>query len=301
MMTFVIFLLITLIVVFIVIYRNYNGENVYKYISNQANVIYDKYAPYSFKNIREKVKELGQEYTTKQYVIQIVVFAAGSFIITYLYFYNVLLSLLYAVISIVVIPYLTYLRCNRIYSEYIFEQIQVYTTNTIMEFATTQSFVKALEGVYESGVLEEPVLSDVKMMIDLAYQNGTIDQSINYMNTKYDYYIVKNMHQLFYQITSEGSKDAGAALENMSLDIDMLVENVYRDRLDRAQFHKKFLQFGIVLYLMVMLIQFLLGVETYIQMLDEWYVQLLLHVIIIVNTYFLLSGEKYYNEDVGAE
>ena len=225
----------------------------------------------------------------------------SAFVISYLYFYNVLLSLLYSVISIVVIPYLTYLRCNRIYSEYIFEQIQVYTTNTIMEFATTQSFVKALEGVYESGVLEEPVRSDVKMMIDLAYQNGTIDQSIHYMNTKYDFYIVKNMHQLFYQITSEGSKDAGAALENMSLDIDMLVENVYRDRLDRAQFHKKFLQFGIILYLMVMLIQFLLGVETYIQMLGDWYVQVLLHAIIIVNTYFLLSGEKYYNEDVGAE
>lgn len=87
----------------------------------------------------------------------------------------------------------------------------------------------------------------------------------------------------------------------MSMDIDMLVENVYRDRLDRAQFHKKFLQFGILLYLMVMLVQFLLGVETYIQMLNDWYVQLLLHAIIIVNTYFLLSGEKYYNEDVGAE
>lgn len=301
MMTFVMFVVITLIVVFVVIYRNNNGQNVYKYISDQAIGLYDKYAPYSFKSIREKVKSLGQEYTTKQYLIQIAVFSIGSFVITYLYFYNVLLSLLYSVISIVVIPYLTYLRCNRIYSEYIFEQIQVYTTNTIMEFATTQSFVKALEGVYESGVLEEPVLSDVKMMIDLAYQNGTIDQSIHYMNTKYDFYIVKNMHQLFYQITSEGSKDAGAALENMSLDIDMLVENVYRDRLDRAQFHKKFLQFGIMLYLMVMLIQFLLGVETYIQMLGDWYVQVLLHGIIIVNTYFLLSGEKYYNEDVGAE
>ena len=62
----------------------------------------------------------------------------------------------------------------------------------------------------------------------------------------------------------------------MSLDIDMLVESVYRDRIDRAAFHKKFLQFGIVLYLMVMLVQFLLGVETYIQMLDLWYIQLLL-------------------------
>ena len=199
------------------------------------------------------------------------------------------------------IPYLAYLRCKRLYSEYIFEQIQVYTTNTIMEFATTQSFVKALEGVYESGVLEDPVLTDVKMMIDLAYANGTINQSLDYMNSKYDYYIVKNMHQLFLQITNEGSKDAGASLENMSLDIDMLVESVYRDRMDRAAFHKKFLQFGIVLYLLVMLIQMLLGIETYIKMLETWWVAALLHLIIIINTYFILSGEKYYNEDVGAE
>ena len=42
------------------------------------------------------------------------------------------------------IPYLSFLRCKRVYSEFIFEQIQVYTSNVIMEFATTQSFVKSL-------------------------------------------------------------------------------------------------------------------------------------------------------------
>ena len=208
---------------------------------------------------------------------------------------------MYAGVAVAVIPYLTYLRCKRLYSEFIFEQIQVYTTNTIMEFATTQSFVKALEGVYESNVLEDPVKADVKLMIDMAYDNGTIDQSLEYMNSKYDYHIVRNMHQLFLQITNEGSRDAGETLENMSQDIDMLVESVYRDRIDRAGFHKKFLQFGIILYLMVMLVQFMLGQETYNKMLDLWYVQLLLHGIIWLNTYFILSGEKYYNEDVGAE
>ena len=205
------------------------------------------------------------------------------------------------VLAVATIPYLAYLRCKRIYSEFIFEQIQVYTSNTIMEFATTQSFVKALEGVYESGVLEDPVKADVKMMIDLAYENGTIDESIKYMNDRYDYFVVRNMHQLFLQITNEGSRDSAKALENMSLDIDMLVENVYRDRMDRAQFHKKFVQFGILLYFMVMLVQFLLGVDSYIKLLDNVIVQILLHGIIIVNTYFLLNGEKYYNENVGAE
>ena len=301
-MTFFIFLIILAIAIFIVLYRNNsNSGKVYKFINSKVNFVYEKYAPYSFRVIREKVKDLGQEYTARQYSIQIVAFASGAAIVSYLYFYNIVVSIIYAALAITVIPYLTYLRCKRIYSEFIFEQIQVYTTNTIMEFATTQSFVKALEGVYESEVLEDPVKTDVRTMIDMAYENGTIDQSLEFMNAKYDFYIVRNMHQLFLQITNEGSRDAGESLENMSQDIDMLVESVYRDRIDRSAFHKKFVQFGILLYLMVMLVQFMLGIETYNNMLNDWWVQLLLHGIIWLNTYFLLSGEKYYNEDVGAE
>jgi len=301
-MEILVFLLIALIVIFVYSYRKNTGDNIYKYISKQAGTIYDRFAPYSFKEVRQKVKDLGQEYSKRQYTIQITIFAVAAAVISYLYFYNLIISFIYALVSVLIIPYLTYLRCKRIYSEYIFEQIQVYTTNTIMEFATTQSFVKAMEGVYESGVLEDPVRSDVKMMIDLAYENGTIEQSIAYMNSKYEYFIVKNMHQLFLQITNEGSKNSSDALENMSLDIDMLVENVYRDRMDRSQFHKKFLQFGIVLYLMVMLVQFLIGVESYITLINtNNLVQFLLHGIVLINTYFLLNGEKYYNENVGAE
>ena len=297
----IIFIAITLIIAFVLIYRKNSGESVYKYITKQVGSIYDRYAPYSFKIVRQKVKELGQEYTPKQYAIQIAVFSIGAAVVSYLYFYNIIWCIVYIILAIILVPYLAYLRCKRLYSEFIFEQIQVYTTNTIMEFATTQSFVKALEGVYESGVLEDPVRSDVKTMIDMAYKNGTITESIDFMNDKYDYYIVRNMHQLFYQITNEGTRDASGSLENMSLDIDMLVEGVYRDRIDRAAFHKKFLQFGIVLYLMIMLVQFLLGTQTYLETLKIWYVQVLLHGIVLINTYFLLAGEKFYNENVGAE
>lgn len=300
-MTGTIFVIISIIILFIFVYRINRGESVYKYFLTKTSDIYEKYAPYSFKIVREKVKELGQEFTPRQYFIQIAIFSVGAAVISYLYFYSLIWCIVYIIAAISIIPYLSYLRCKRLYSEFIFEQVQVYTTNTIMEFATTQSFVKSLEGVYESGVLEDPVKSDVKTMIDMAYRNGTITESIDFMNEKYDYYIVRNMHQLFYQITNEGARDASGSLENMSQDIDMLVEGVYRDRIDRAIFHKKFLQFGFVLYLMIMLVQFLLGTETYLEMLHDWYVQLLLHAIVIINTYFLLSGEKFYNENVGAE
>lgn len=300
-MTLFIFILVAIIMLFIVVYRRRNGENVYKYIINSASDIYNKYAPYSYKTVREKVREMGQDYTIRQYVTQVLGFSAFTGIITYLYFYNLIISAIYIIVVILFIPYINYLRCKRLYSEFIFEQIQVYTTNTIMEFATTQAFVKSLEGVYESNILEDPVKTDVKIMIDLAYENGTIDESIKFFNNKYDFNIVRNMHQLFYQITNEGARDAGETLDNMSNDIDMLVESVYRDRIDRAAFHKKFLQFGIVLYLMIMLVQFLLGHESYIQLLNDPLVMILLHLVVLVNSFFLLRGEKYYNEDVGAE
>lgn len=294
-------LILLLIALFVIIYRQYKGQNVYKFIVDQVSVAYDKFAPYSFKVVREKTKELGKEYTVKQYTTQVIIFTLFAGVISYMYFYNLIVSIIYIIAVNASIPYLAFLRCKRVYSEYIFEQIQVYTTNTIMEFATTQSFVKSLEGVVASGVLEEPVLSDVNMMISMAYQNGSIDESINYMSEKYPYYIVKNMHQLFLQITKEGAKDSGESLENMQLDIDMLVENVYRDRMDRQTFHKKFLQYGVMLYLMAMLVQYLLGRNTYIALLDNIIVNIILHAILIINTYFLLKGEKYYNENVGAE
>ena len=295
------FLLILVIALFVILYRSNNNASPYKFIVTKTSEVYEKFAPYSFKKIREKVKELGMEYSTKQYTSQIIIFAGAAAIISYMYFYSIIISAIYATAAICVIPYLAYLRCKKIYSEFIFEQIQVYTTNTIMEFASTQSFVKALEGVYASGVLEDPVASDVKEMIELAYTNGTINQSIEYMNSKYDFHMVRNMHQLFYQITQEGSLDSSETMDAMLTDIDNLVEGVYRDRIDRSTFHKSFLQYGVILYLLVMLIQYLIGNDSYLALLDEPVAVVMLHFILIINSYFLLKGEKYYNEDVGAE
>ena len=294
--------ILIIIALFVIIYRKNNDtEGFYNFLRKEFGIIYDKYAPYSYKTISSKMKELKQEYTFKDYMLQVVVIGGIAAAISYLYFYNLIVVIVYTGIAILMIPYLAWLRSKRIYSEYIFEQIQTYTTNVIMEFNTTQSFVKSLEGVRDSGILEDPVLEDLRTMIDMSYQNGTIDESIIFFNQKYPYYMVKNMHQLFLQITKEGAKDSGEALENMSMDIDALVEGVYRDQMDRKQFHTKFITFALVLFLLVMVMQLLLGKDSYLDLLKLWYVHLILHAIIIINCYFLLTGEKYYNDDVGVE
>lgn len=294
-------IILLVIAIFVLAYRYNTGDNFYKFFADTVSGIYNTYAPYSYREVKEKTKELGYEYTPRQYMTQILLIGGAAAGISFLYFYSVIVTAIYTVIAICFVPYLNYLRTQRLYSEYIFEQIQVYTTNVIMEFNTTQSFVKSLEGVRDSGILQDPVLRDVKKMIQMAYDNGTIDESVEFFDNAYPYYMVKNMHQLFLQITKEGAKDSGEALELMSLDIDALVEGVYRDRMDRQTFHKKFLTFGCACFLLVLVMQLLFGREEYLQMLDKFYVKIILHGIIIILSYFLVTGEKYYNEDVGVE
>jgi hypothetical protein len=55
------------------------------------------------------------------------------------------------------------------------------------------------------------------------------------------------------------------------------------------------------LFLLVLVIQLLFGRTEYLAMLQKIYVKIILHAIIIINCYFLVTGEKYYNEDVGVE
>ena len=108
-------ILIGLIIIFIISYRTKKGESVYKFISEQAVNAYKKIEPYSFKTMREKVKELGLEYTPRQYIFQILLFAVLAGGISYLYFYNLAITIVYIALAISVIPYITYLRCKRIY------------------------------------------------------------------------------------------------------------------------------------------------------------------------------------------
>ena len=297
--------LIALIIIFVWGYRasknSNSGESVSKFLFNGFQNIYNKYAPYSYQEVQQKAKELGYEYTAREYTEQIILYGGGAVGISYMYFYNIPIALIYGFVATMGVPYIKYLKTNKLYSEYLFECIQVYCTNVINEFTTTQSFVKSLEGVRDSGILEEPVYTDVCKMIDQSYANGTIDEALEWFTQRYPYYIVKNMHQLFNQITKEGAKDSGQSLENMMLDIDLLVEGVYRDKMDRDISHKKFLGFGFALYFLIILVQWLINMDTYKQMLNDIVTQILLHAVIFTNTYFIVSGEKFYNEDTGVE
>ena len=49
------------ILVFVYLYRKNTGEAPYKFIAKTVGGTYERYAPYSFKVVREKAKELALE------------------------------------------------------------------------------------------------------------------------------------------------------------------------------------------------------------------------------------------------
>ena len=81
-------IILLLIAGFIILYRKNPGENVYKFFVTNVSKAYEKYAPYSFRTVREKAVELGQEYNSRQYITQVVLFGAIAGGIGYFYFYS---------------------------------------------------------------------------------------------------------------------------------------------------------------------------------------------------------------------
>ena len=67
--------LIALIIIFVWGYRasknSGTGESVSKFLFNGFQNIYNKYAPYSYQEVQTKAKELGYEYTTREYAEQV--------------------------------------------------------------------------------------------------------------------------------------------------------------------------------------------------------------------------------------
>ena len=68
----IIIVLIALILLYLFVNWQSSGRGVYSAIVDAVGVAYEKYAPYSFKQIREKIKQLDLEYTVKQYTTQVI-------------------------------------------------------------------------------------------------------------------------------------------------------------------------------------------------------------------------------------
>ena len=140
-------IVIIFITVFVLVSRFGKNDSVVSSTKNFFGKIFSKFVPYNYQDVKRVSKEMGQSFNSKQYAFQFVMFAVGGGAVAFLYFRSLTWAIIYGIIATAFVPYINILSYKRIYSEYIFECIQTYCTNVIMEFNTTQSFLIAIEGV----------------------------------------------------------------------------------------------------------------------------------------------------------
>ena len=92
------------IAIFVLAYRFNTGDNVYKFFADTVASVYNTYAPYSYSEVKQKTKELGYEYSFRQYTVQVVLMGGAAAGITFLYFYSVPISIIYTIIAICFVP-----------------------------------------------------------------------------------------------------------------------------------------------------------------------------------------------------
>ena len=76
-------------------YRAQTGGSVYTFIVDTVRSLYNKYAPYTYQEVRAKTKELGQDYSPRQFMMQILLIGG-------------LFGLLWSMVLISVIIYMIY-------------------------------------------------------------------------------------------------------------------------------------------------------------------------------------------------
>ena len=93
------FIFVSLILVYIFASWNSAGKDATKFIIDTVSDTYNNYAPYSYKQVRQKIKALNQDFTPRQYLIQVIMICGMSGVIAYLYFYNLVIAGIYAFVS----------------------------------------------------------------------------------------------------------------------------------------------------------------------------------------------------------
>ena len=78
--------LLLAIAIFVLAYRYNTGDNVYKFFADTVSGVYNTYAPYSYKEVKQKTKELGYEYTPRQYATQVMLLGGGAAGLTFFVF-----------------------------------------------------------------------------------------------------------------------------------------------------------------------------------------------------------------------
>ena len=253
-----------------------------------------------YQNIKTKLKSMEKTYKKAPLVLTSLLILTALFFLTFLCFYDYKVSLVYTIISIFIIWYVITIRYRGIYNRFIFNQVVLYTSLIISEYQKQQSIFVALSKARENELIIDPLKKDIDYMIGLIATTGNIKQGLEYMNLRYNYYILHDAHNLLYAFElAKGETNIDGPLNNMLRDVDKLVENVYSSERKRKEIRNNLFIFLLISFAGNYLFQIIVGFEEYLLLLKEMWFVITIHITVILNLILVLVIEHITNRKFG--
>jgi hypothetical protein len=253
-----------------------------------------------YQNIKTKLKSMEKTYKKAPLVLTSLLILTALFFLTFLCFYDYKVSLVYTIISIFIIWYVITIRYRGIYNRFIFNQVVLYTSLIISEYQKQQSIFVALSKARENELIIDPLKKDIDYMIGLIASTGNIKQGLEYMNLRYNYYILHDAHNLLYAFElAKGETNIDGPLNNMLRDVDKLVENVYSSERKRKEIRNNLFIFLLISFAGNYLFQIIVGFEEYLLLLKEMWFVITIHITVILNLILVLVIEHITNRKFG--
>ena len=161
-----------------------------------------KLARYSYLGLRQNFKDLGYEYTIKEYIFHSLVIMAGLLI----FYLGTKTSFIYIVflviVSIGVIPYFIWLRRKQRYDQLVNEQVLLYVTTGILFIQEKKNSIKILSDLME--LVNGSIKAYIKEALNIIDESTSYEEGLLYIESKLPFDSVKKFHALLISYKQDG-------------------------------------------------------------------------------------------------
>lgn len=243
------------------------------------------------KQINTAVEKMKQKHYDLKKASYIIIVALVFSLFTHTLVHDLLISLVFYLVGLIVMPYIFYASSRRIYKERIFRNIILYCHNMSMILNQSKNVQHALTAVVDD--LDEPLKSDISIIISsLSLSKNEMEEILNVFANKYQYSIIKHLNVIIMYMQYENDNLDVSLLNTFYQDINELSKEVNENMLKRKTLRIQYFMISIgslaAYWFMYQQLKNVLNI-TYLDNLtfvNSLYILVTILVVIIIDNYF---------------
>lgn len=243
------------------------------------------------KQINTAVEKMKQKHYDLKKASYIIIIALVFSLFTHTLVHDLLISLVFYLVGLIVMPYIFYASSRRIYKERIFRNIILYCHNMSMILNQSKNVQHALTAVVDD--LDEPLKSDIRIIISsLSLSKNEMEEILNVFANKYQYSIIKHLNVIIMYMQYENDNLDVSLLNTFYQDINELSKEVNENMLKRKTLRIQYFMISIgslaAYWFMYQQLKNVLNI-TYLDNLtfvNSLYILVTILVVIIIDNYF---------------